>query len=71
MRAAGVNAAKDDTELVVRQTKMFENKLEKSIIKLNEALGVNKKLREEIDNLRRERVVFDQACFHPLCSCKR
>jgi hypothetical protein len=59
-RAAGVNAAKDDTHLVTKQTKLLENKLEMSLVKLNEAVGKNKVLREDIDNLRRERCVFDQ-----------
>ncbi len=58
--AAGVNAAKDDTHLVTKQTKLLENKLEMSLVKLNEAVGKNKVLREDIDNLRRERCVFDQ-----------
>lgn len=31
----------------------------KALVKFNEALAHNKQLRETIDNLRRERVVFD------------
>jgi coiled-coil domain-containing protein 63/114 len=38
---------------------VLENRLEKSLVKFNEALAFNKQLRESIDNLRRERVVFD------------
>mgnify|MGYP001460891698 CR=1 FL=1 len=38
---------------------MNENRLDKALVKFNEALAHNKQLREEIDNLRRERVVFD------------
>jgi len=56
----GVNAARDDTELATKQTKLLENKLEMSYIKLNEAMGRNKLIREDIDNLRRERCVFEQ-----------
>jgi hypothetical protein len=56
-----VNAARDDTELATKQTKLLENKLEMSYIKLNEAMGRNKLIREDIDNLRRERCVFEQA----------
>ena len=56
----GVNAARDDTELASKQTKLLENKLEMSYIKLNEAMGRNKLIREDIDNLRRERCVFEQ-----------
>ena len=58
--APGVNAARDDTELATKQTKLLENKLEMSYIKLNEAMGRNKLIREDIDNLRRERCVFEQ-----------
>lgn len=58
--ASGVNAARDDTELATKQTKLLENKLEMSYIKLNEAMGRNKLIREDIDNLRRERCVFEQ-----------
>ena len=64
MRMAGVNAAKDDVELINKQTKLLENRLEMSLIKLNEAVGKNKLLRDDIDNLRRERCVFDQARHH-------
>lgn len=56
----GVNAARDDTELATKQKKLLENKLEMSFIKLNEAMGRNKLIREDIDNLRRERCVFEQ-----------
>jgi hypothetical protein len=59
-RCAGVNAAKDDTQAVAKQIKLLENKLEAALIKLNEAVGRNKVLRENIDHLRRERVTFDQ-----------
>lgn len=56
----GVNAAKDDTQAVAKQIKLLENKLEAALIKLNEAVGRNKVLRDNIDHLRRERVTFDQ-----------
>lgn len=38
---------------------MLENRLDKALINFNEALAHNKTLRDEIDSLRRERVVFD------------
>lgn len=38
---------------------MLEHRLHRALIKFNEAIAANKELREEIDNLRRERVVFD------------
>ena len=57
----GVNAAKDDTQYVTKQIKVLENKLENQLVKLNEAVNRNKRLRNDIDNLRKERVVFSQA----------
>lgn len=56
----GVNAGREHHLQVQRQVKVLENRLDKAIVKFNEALAHNKKLRDEIDNLRRERVVFDQ-----------
>jgi chromosome segregation ATPase len=44
---------------VTKQVKVLENKLDKALVQFNEALSSNKSLREEIDNLRRERVAFD------------
>ena len=42
-----------------KQIRQLENRLEKALVKFNEAIAHNKELREEIDGLRRERVVFD------------
>jgi len=58
-RMGGVNAAKENHTMIARQIRLFENRLDKSLIKFNESLARNKKLREKIDDLRRERVVFD------------
>ena len=40
--------------------RLWAHRLHRALIKFNEAIAANKDLREEIDNLRRERVVFDQ-----------
>ena len=48
-----------DSRTIQKNIRMLENRLDKALVKYNEALGHNKKLRETIDNLRRERVVFD------------
>mmetsp|Transcript_12925 Transcript_12925/g.33232 ORF Transcript_12925/g.33232 Transcript_12925/m.33232 type:complete len:540 (-) Transcript_12925:7-1626(-) len=56
----GVNAVKESDRAVAKQVRVLENRLDKALVKFNEALAYNKQLREEIDNLRRERVVFDQ-----------
>ena len=55
----GVNAAKENQMMVQKQIRILENRLDKALVKFNEALAHNKQLRETIDNLRRERVVFD------------
>ncbi|KAG9407158.1 Coiled-coil domain-containing protein 63 [Aphanomyces cochlioides] len=55
----GVNASKENQHMVNKQIRILENRLDKSLVKFNEALAQNKILREEIDNLRRERMIFD------------
>jgi hypothetical protein len=55
----GVNASRDNAQMVQKQIRILENRLDKALVKFNEALAHNKTLREQIDNLRRERVVFD------------
>lgn len=55
----GIHAAKENSLQVTKQVKVLENKLDKALVQFNEALSSNKVLREEIDNLRRERVAFD------------
>jgi len=55
----GINASKENNQQVQKQIRILENRLDKALVKFNEALAHNKQLRETIDNLRRERVVFD------------
>jgi coiled-coil domain-containing protein 63/114 len=55
----GINAARENQHMIQKQIRILENRLDKALVKFNEALAHNKKLRESIDNLRRERVVFD------------
>mmetsp|Transcript_72323 Transcript_72323/g.205687 ORF Transcript_72323/g.205687 Transcript_72323/m.205687 type:complete len:564 (-) Transcript_72323:150-1841(-) len=55
----GVNAARENQAMIQKQIRILENRLDKALIKFNEALAHNKKLRDTIDDLRRERVVFD------------
>eukprot|EP00939_MAST-03C_sp_MAST-3C-sp1_P005226 g5226.t1 len=56
----GINAAKETQRLTQKQITILENRLDKSLVKFNNALAENKDLRGNIDNLRRERVVFDE-----------
>ncbi|OMJ81002.1 hypothetical protein SteCoe_18615 [Stentor coeruleus] len=55
----GAQGAKETNEGIARKIKSLENKLDKSLQKYNEAIAHNKQLREQIDKLRRERVVYD------------
>ncbi|KAK3273593.1 Outer dynein arm protein 1 [Cymbomonas tetramitiformis] len=59
-RLGGVNATKENDQQIQKQVKVLENRLDKALVKFNEALSTNKDLREEIDHLRQERVGFDQ-----------
>ena len=58
-RVGGVNAAQTNNQLVQKQIKVLEGRLDKSLLKFNEVLAQNKELRQKIDEYRRERVVFD------------
>ncbi|KAJ3295035.1 Coiled-coil domain-containing protein 63 [Borealophlyctis nickersoniae] len=55
----GVNAAMQNSEAIEKQIRILENRLDKALVKFNKSLAVNKRLRSTIDNLRRERLVFD------------
>merc|ERR1712187_621549 len=55
----GVNASLDNVRAVQKQIRILENRLDHAVKKFNEAITANRGLREQIDTLRRERVVFD------------
>merc|ERR1719316_1823698 len=55
----GTKAALENAKAVQKQIRILENRLDKALQKFNEAIEANRGLREEIDTLRRERVVFD------------
>eukprot|EP00128_Syssomonas_multiformis_P012257 Colp12_sorted_trinity150504_noHs@18467 len=55
----GIHAASQNNIAVNKQIRVLENRLDKALVKFNESLAYNKRLREQIDDLRRERVVFD------------
>ena len=48
----GVNASKDNHHMIQKQIRILENRLEKALVKFNEAIAHNKDLRHEIDDLR-------------------
>lgn len=58
-KIGGANAAKENDDRIGREICKLENRLDKALVKFNESVGRNKQLRTRIDNLRRERVVFD------------
>merc|ERR1740127_290074 len=55
----GTRAALENAKAVQKQIRILENRLDKALQKFNEAIEANRALREQIDTLRRERVVFD------------
>ncbi|MFN7263097.1 MAG: hypothetical protein ACK5UJ_04760, partial [Pseudobdellovibrionaceae bacterium] len=44
---------------VQKRIKLLENRLEKAYVKYNQSITHNKQLREQINNLRRERIMFE------------
>ena len=59
MKLGGINATHESYHHIQKQIRILENRLDKANQKFNEAIAHNKKLREQIDSLRRERVIFD------------
>lgn len=57
-RQGGVSASTESSK-VKKQIRTLENRLDQGLQKFNEAIAANKSLRDHIDTLRRERVVFD------------
>ncbi|CAD8088840.1 unnamed protein product [Paramecium primaurelia] len=55
----GYNAGAENESALQKQIKILENRLDKTNQKFNEAIAINKQLRQQIDSLRRERVIFD------------
>nr|CEL67940.1 TPA: outer dynein arm docking complex protein ODA1,putative [Neospora caninum Liverpool] len=55
----GIYCAMVSSESIAKQIRILENRLNKGMQKYSEAVAYNKKLKEEINNLRRERVAFD------------
>ena len=59
VNSGGKDASKVQDMKTAKQMRILENRLDHALVRFNQALAVNKQLREEIDHLRRERVVFD------------
>jgi chromosome segregation ATPase len=58
-RMGGVNASQVNNQMIQKQIRVLENRLDKCLLKFNDTLAQNKVLRQRIDEYRRERVVFD------------
>eukprot|EP01040_Poterioochromonas_malhamensis_P010220 gene10219-11117_t len=58
-RLGGVNAAQLNNQLIQKQIKVLDNRLDKCLTKFNETVANNRALRSKIDEYRRERIVFD------------
>ena len=59
--SGAVAAPRDTSRHISKSLKMIESRLERANQKYNESLACNSALREQIDALRRERVVFETA----------
>ncbi|KAF8055922.1 ODA1 [Scenedesmus sp. PABB004] len=55
----GIFSAREQATAAAKQITILENRLEKQFVKYNEAITHNKQLQEQIDNLRRERLMFE------------
>lgn len=55
----GIDVVQKNNINTEKQIKVLENRLDKALVKFNEALARNQELRATIDNLRQERKVFD------------
>lgn len=56
----GVNAAANNQRVVEKQVRLLESQLDQALVKFNKCVSRNKRLREEIDGLRGERVTFEK-----------
>ena len=55
----GVNAAAENQKVIEKQVRILENRLDQALVKFNKSLAHNRKLRQEIDDLRGERAAFE------------
>lgn len=58
-RMGSIDVAKENNRMIEKQIEVLESRLEKALVKFNDALTRNRELRTKIDNLRKERVTFD------------
>jgi len=56
--SSGPTSSRDSQAFIMKQVRVLENRLDKALVKYNEALSKNKDLRSTIDDLRREKNVY-------------
>jgi len=56
----GVNAARENQRTVEKHVRLLENRVDQALLKFNKSLAQNRNLRQEIDDLRGERGVFQE-----------
>lgn len=57
----GVQATSGKRLAIQKQITALENRLDKALVRFNKALDSNAQLREQVDTLRHERIVFDNS----------
>lgn len=62
----GIYAAKEKSQTMQMKIKLLENRLEKAYVKYNQSNTHNKQLRDQIDNLRRENIMFQVGLLRAL-----
>ena len=55
----GVNAARENQRMTEKQIRILENRLEQALVKYNKSVATNKAIRQDIDDLRGERLAFE------------
>jgi len=69
--AGGSFASSENQRESDKQVRMLLNKLDQALVKFNKSLAQNRKLRQDIDDLRGERVSFERvyAKLEKVCLC--
>lgn len=58
--AGGINAGLENQNAVIKQVHILENRLDKTLQKLNDMMTANTSLRDKIKSLNREKEIFER-----------
>lgn len=58
-KMGGLNAAKHNKLVISKQIQVLENRIDKTLVRYNETLAKNKALKAQINDCRKERLIFD------------